>query len=190
MSLEYERSLSMEQLKQRNQTMRQPPMHQSEAVRQPSPQEMPQQDMTEQNDMTSLLMLLRSITELPWIGAQWEQMLDTMESIERLTSTQNHLLEQISQQLSAQNSILRELERCSPTEKQMETLVEKVSSLQWMAEQAGKKKERHFSLSSAWGWMVDNLFTNPPFWMLLLGVVAFCLTWPLWSAVFRWATGL
>lgn len=190
MSLEYERSLSMEQLKQRNQTMRQSPIHPSGVPQQPVPREMPQLDMIKPNDISSLLMLLRSITELPWIGAQWEQMLDTMESIERLTSTQNRLLEQISQQLSAQNSILRELERCSPTEQQMETLAEKVSSLHWMAEQAGKKKERRFSLSSAWGWMADNLFTNPPFWMLLLGVVAFCLTWPLWSAVFRWATGL
>ena len=106
--------------------------------------------------------------------AEWEELLSSLCTLGYHTERQTGYLKKV-------NELLAQL----PTRTQMDELLKAVKHLEQMSEQAGKQKERHFSLSSI---RLPRLsLPDIPWTSLLLGLAALALTglvlWVVWSSL-------
>ena len=106
--------------------------------------------------------------------AEWEDLQSALYTLGYHTERQTGYLKKISE-------LLAQL----PTRTQMDELLKAVKHLEKMSEQAGKQKERHFSLSSI---RLRRLsLPDIPWTSLLLGLAALALTglvlWVVWSSL-------
>ena len=105
---------------------------------------------------------------------EWEEMMEYLDSLNYLTSVQITELKKISESLAQ-----------LPTRAQMDELLKAAKRLEQMAEQAGKPKEKRFSLPSI---RLPRLsLPDIPWTSLLLGLAALALTglvlWVVWSSL-------
>ena len=106
--------------------------------------------------------------------AEWEELLSSLCTLGYHTERQTGYLKKVSE-------LLAQL----PTRTQMDELLKAVKHLEQMNEQAGKQKERHFSLPSI---KLPRLsLPDIPWTSLLLGLAALALTglvlWVVWSSL-------
>ena len=106
--------------------------------------------------------------------AEWEELLSSLYTLGDHTERQIGYLKKVSE-------LLAQL----PTRTQMDELLKAVKHLEQMSEQAGKQKERHFSLP---GIKLPRLsLPDIPWTSLLLGLAALALTglvlWVVWSSL-------
>ena len=106
--------------------------------------------------------------------AEWEDLQSGLRTLGYHTERQTGYLKKI-------NELLAQF----PTRTQMEELLKAVKHLEQMSEQAGKQKERHFSLP---GIKLPRLsLPDIPWTSLLLGLAALALTglvlWVVWSSL-------
>ena len=95
--------------------------------------------------------------------AEWEELLISQYALGDHTERQTGYLKKVSELLAQ-----------IPTRTQMDELLKAVKHLEQMSEQAGKQKERHFSLSSI---RLPRLsLPDIPWTSLLLGLAALALT--------------
>ena len=106
--------------------------------------------------------------------AEWEDLQSDLYTLEYHTERQTGYLEKVSELLAQ-----------FPTRTQMDELLKAVKHLEQMSEQAGKQKERHFSLPSIR--LPRPSLPDIPWTSLLLGLVALALTglvlWVVWSSL-------
>ena len=102
---------------------------------------------------------------------EWEEMMDYLYTLGYHAEKQTGLMKKVSE-------LLTQL----PTRMQMDELLKAVKHLEWMAEQAGKQKEKRFSLP---GIRLPRLHLSLPEWdwptvvtvMMALAVAALLLLW-------------
>ena len=106
--------------------------------------------------------------------AEWEELLSDLCTLGYHTERQTGYLKKV-------NELLAQL----PTRTQMDELLKAVKHLEQMSEQAGKQKERHFSLPSIR--LPRPSLPYIPWASLLLGLAALALTglvlWVIWSSL-------
>ena len=106
--------------------------------------------------------------------AEWEDLQSALYTLGYHTERQTGYLKKISELLAQ-----------FPTRTQMGELLKAVKHLEQMSEQAGKQKERHFSLSSIR--LPRPSLPDIPWTSLLLGLAALALTglvlWVVWSSL-------
>ena len=79
----------------------------------------------------------------------WENLLAVVSALYRLESTNSGRLERLEASVGPQEALLRALSRQMgqlPTQAQLEALARDVAQMRAELQQAGKKRERHFSL--------------------------------------------
>ena len=100
--------------------------------------------------------------------ADWEELLDRLDGLEASVAEQEALLRALSQQVGQ-----------LPTQEQTEALARDVAQIREALQQAGKKKERRFSLPKL-------RLPYIPWSNLLVGLAALLLTgaalWVVWSS--------
>ena len=105
---------------------------------------------------------------------EWEELLSSLYTLGYHTERQTGYLKQISE-------LLAQL----PTRTQMDELLKAVKHLERMNEQAGKRKEKHFSLPGIR--LPRPSLPDIPWTSLLLGLAALALTglvlWVVWSSL-------
>ena len=115
-------------------------------------------------------------------GQNWDDLPAALTALYRLEKTNSDRLERLEASVGPQEALLRALSRQVgqfPTQAQLEALARDVAQVRAELKQAGKKRERHFSLSKP----------HLPYisWSrLLLGLMALLLTggvlWAVWSS--------
>ena len=112
-----------------------------------------------------------------------ENLLAALTALYRLESTNSSRLERLEAGVSAQEALFRALSRQVgqlPTQSQLEALAGDVAQMRAELKQAGKKRERHFS-------MPKPHLPYIPWSSLLLGLTALVLTGGvLWAVWFSW----
>ena len=112
-----------------------------------------------------------------------ENLLAVLTALYRLESTNSSRLERLEAGVSAQEALFRALSRQVgqlPTQSQLEALAGDVAQMRAELKQAGKKRERHFS-------MPKPHLPYIPWSSLLLGLTALVLTGGvLWAVWFSW----
>ena len=113
----------------------------------------------------------------------WEDLLAALTALYRLESTNSGRLERLEASVGPQEALLRALGRQVgqlPTQAQLEALAGDVAQMRAELKQAGKKRERHFSLPKPH-------LPYIPWSSLLLGLTALVLTGGvLWAVWFSW----
>lgn len=113
----------------------------------------------------------------------WEDLLAAVSALYRLESTNSDRLERLEASVGPQEALLRALGRQAgqfPTQAQLEALARDVAQMRAELQQAGKKRERHFSLPKPH-------LPYIPWSSLLLGLTALALTGGvLWAVWFSW----
>ena len=113
----------------------------------------------------------------------WEDLLTAVSALYRLESTNSDRLERLEAGVSAQEAQLRALTRQVgqlPTQAQLEALARDVAQMRAELQQAGKKRERHFSLPKPH-------LPYIPWSSLLLGLMSLLLIGGvLWAVWFSW----
>ena len=113
----------------------------------------------------------------------WDDLLAALTALYRLESTNSGRLERLEASVGPQEALLRALSRQMgqlPTQAQLEALARDVAQMRAELQQAGKKRERHFSLPKPH-------LPYIPWSSLLLGLTALLLTGGvLWTAWFSW----
>ena len=113
----------------------------------------------------------------------WDDLLAALTALYRLESTNSGRLERLEASVGPQEALLRALGRQVgqlPTQAQLEALAGDVAQMRAELKQAGKKRERHFSLPkphlpySPWSSLLLGLMS-----LLLIGGV-------LWAVWFSW----
>ena len=117
-----------------------------------------------------------------------ENLLAVLTALYRLESTNSSRLERLEASAAAQETLLRALGRQVgqlPTQAQLEALAQDVAQMGAELKQAGKKRERHFSLPRL---RLPKLRLPDISWSsLLLGLTALALTGGvLWAVWFSW----
>ena len=117
-----------------------------------------------------------------------ENLLAALTALYRLESTNSSRLERLEAGVSAQEALFRALSRQVgqlPTQSQLEALARDVAQMRAELKQAGKKRERHFSLPRL---RLPKLRLPDISWSsLLLGLTALALTGGvLWAVWFSW----
>ena len=82
-------------------------------------------------------------------GQSWDDLLAALTALYRLESINSGRLERLEASVGPQEALLRALGRQVgqlPTQAQLEALARDVAQMQAELQQAGKKRERHFSL--------------------------------------------
>ena len=106
--------------------------------------------------------------------AEWEELLSSLYALGDHTERQTGYLKKVSE-------LLAQL----PTQTQMDELLKAVKHLEQMSEQAGKQKEKRFSLPSIR--LPRPSLPDIPWTSLLLGLAALALTglvlWVVWSSL-------
>ena len=118
----------------------------------------------------------------------WADLLAALTALYRLESTNSGRLERLEASVGPQEALLRALGRQVgqlPTQAQLEALARDVAQMQAELQQAGKKRERHFSLPRI---RLPKLHLPYISWSrLLLGLTALVLTGGvLWAIWFSW----
>lgn len=118
----------------------------------------------------------------------WEDLLTAVSALYRLESTNSDRLERLEASVGPQEALLRALGRQVgqlPTQAQLEALAGDVAQMRAELKQAGKKRERHFSLPRL---RLPKLRLPDISWSsLLLGLTALALTGGvLWAVWFSW----
>ena len=118
----------------------------------------------------------------------WENLLAVVSAMYRLESTNSDRLERLEASVAAQEALFRALSRQMgqlPTQAQLEALAQDVAQMGAELKQAGKKRERHFSLPRL---RLPKLRLPDISWSsLLLGLTALALTGGvLWAVWFSW----
>ena len=118
----------------------------------------------------------------------WENLLAAVSALYRLESTNSGRLERLEASVGPQEALLRALGRQVgqlPTQAQLEALAGDVAQMRAELKQAGKKRERHFSLPRL---RLPKLRLPDISWSsLLLGLTALALTGGvLWAVWFSW----
>ena len=118
----------------------------------------------------------------------WADLLAALTALYRLESTNSGRLERLEASVGPQEALLRALGRQVgqlPTQAQLEALARDVAQMQAELQQAGKKRERHFSLPRI---RLPKLHLPYISWSrLLLGLTALVLTGGvLWAVWFSW----
>ena len=117
-----------------------------------------------------------------------ENLLAILTALYRLESTNSGRLERLEASVGPQEALLRALSRQVgqlPTQAQLEALTRDVAQMRAELKQAGKKRERHFSLPRL---RLPKLRLPDISWSsLLLGLTALALTGGvLWAVLFSW----
>ena len=117
-----------------------------------------------------------------------ENLLAVVSALYRLESTNSGRLERLEASVGPQEALLRALSRQMgqlPTQAQLEALAQDVAPMGAELKQAGKKRERHFSLPRL---RLPKLRLPDISWSsLLLGLTALALTGGvLWAVWFSW----
>lgn len=103
--------------------------------------------------------------------AEWAEMMDYIYTLTYHAERQNGYLRKVSERL----------ERC-PTQTQMEDLTKAVKHLAWVTEQAGKPKERSFSLPKFRLSRLHLPHLDGPTWAVpLMALAALLLLWWAWA---------
>lgn len=118
----------------------------------------------------------------------WDDLLAALTALYRLESTNSGRLERLEASVGPQEALLRTLGRQVgqlPTQAQLEALAGDVAQMRAELKQAGKKRERHFSLPRL---RLPKLRLPDISWSsLLLGLTALALTGGvLWAVWFSW----
>ena len=118
----------------------------------------------------------------------WEDLLTAVSALYRLERINSDRLNRLETSVSAQEALLRALTRQAgqlPSQAQMEALTRDVAQIQATLKQAGKKRERRFSLPRI---RLPKLHLPYISWSrLLLGLTALSLTGGvLWVVWFSW----
>ena len=118
----------------------------------------------------------------------WDDLLAAVSALYQLESTNSDRLERLEASAAAQETLLRALGRQVgqlPTQAQLEALAQDVAQMGAELKQAGKKRERHFSLPRL---RLPKLRLPDISWSsLLLGLTALALTGGvLWAVWFSW----
>ena len=113
----------------------------------------------------------------------WDDLLAALTALYRLESTNSGRLERLEASVGPQEALLRALSRQMgqlPTQAQLEALAREVAQMRAELQQAGKKRERHFSLPKPH-------LPYIPWSSLLLRLTALVLTGGvLWAVWFSW----
>ena len=113
----------------------------------------------------------------------WENLLAAVSALCRLESTNSGRLERLEASVGPQEALLRALSRQMgqlPTQAQLEALARDVAQMRAELQQAGKKRERHFSLPKPH-------LPYIPWSSLLLGLMSLLLIGGvLWAVWFSW----
>ena len=108
--------------------------------------------------------------------AEWEDLQSDLYTLEYHTERQTGYLKKVSELLAQ-----------FPTRTQMDELLKAVKHLEQMSEQAGKQKERHFSLPSIRLPRLRLPHLDGPTWaVLLMGIAALLLLW--WGLDTVWSS--
>lgn len=118
----------------------------------------------------------------------WDDLLAALTALYRLEKTNSDRLERLEASVGPQEALLRALGRQVgqlPTQAQLEALAGDVAQMRAELKQAGKKRERHFSLPRL---RLPKLRLPDISWSsLLLGLTALALTGGvLWAVWFSW----
>ena len=121
-------------------------------------------------------------------GQNWDDLLAALTALYRLEKTNSDRLERLEASVGPQEALLRALGRQVgqlPTQAQLEALAGDVAQMRAELKQAGKKRERHFSLPRL---RLPKLRLPDISWSsLLLGLTALVLTGGvLWAVWFSW----
>ena len=121
-------------------------------------------------------------------GQNWDDLLAALMALYQLEITNSDRLERLEASAAAQETLLRALGRQVgqlPTQAQLEALAQDVAQMGAELKQAGKKRERHFSLPRL---RLPKLRLPDISWSsLLLGLTALALTGGvLWAVWFSW----
>ena len=121
-------------------------------------------------------------------GQNWDDLLAALTALYRLEKTNSDRLERLEASVGPQETLLRALGRQVgqlPTQAQLEALAGDVAQMRAELKQAGKKRERHFSLPRL---RLPKLRLPDISWSsLLLGLTALALTGGvLWAVWFSW----
>ena len=101
----------------------------------------------------------------------WEQMMNDLDALWYHANRQTDMLERISRQMSQ-----------LPTRTQLDDLLKAVRHLEQITEQAGKPKERRFSLPSIRLPRLHLPHLDGPMWVvLLMAMAALLLLWLAWA---------
>ena len=122
------------------------------------------------------------------VRQDWDDLLAALTALYRLESTNSGRLERLEASVGPQEALLRALGRQVgqlPTQAQLEALAGDVAQMRAELKQAGKKRERHFSLPRL---RLPKLRLPDISWSsLLLGLTALALTGGvLWAVWFSW----
>ena len=118
----------------------------------------------------------------------WDDLLAALTALYQLENTNSNRLERLEASVGPQEALLRALGRQVgqlPTQAQLEALAGDVAQMRAELKQAGKKRERHFSLPRL---RLPKLRLPDISWSsLLLGLTALALTGRvLWAVWFSW----
>ena len=132
------------------------------------------QELKQRNTQQAVLPTLTTPHEASPMKADWERMMNDLDTLWYHADRQTDLLESISRQMSQ-----------LPTRTQMDELLKAVKRLEQMSEQDGKRNEKRFSLP---GIRLPRLrLPVIPWTSLLLGLAALALTglvlWVVWSSL-------
>ena len=121
-------------------------------------------------------------------GQNWDDLLAALMALYQLEITNSDRLERLEASVAAQEALFRALSRQVgqlPTQAQLEALAGDVAQMRAELKQAGKKRERHFSLPRL---RLPKLRLPDISWSsLLLGLTALLLTGGvLWAVWFSW----
>ena len=131
-------------------------------------------------------------------GQDWDDLLAAVSALCRLESTNSGRLERLEASVGPQEALLRALGRQVgqlPTQAQLEALAGDVAQMRAELKQAGKKRERHFSLPRLrlpklrlpyipWSRLLLGLMS-----LLLIGGVLWAV-WPSWEKLWSAAQTL
>ena len=130
-------------------------------------QRLSMQELKQRNTQQAVLPTLTTPHEARPSKADWEQMMNDLDTLWYHADRQTDLLESISRQMSQ-----------LPTRTQMDELLKAVKRLEQMSEQDGKRNEKRFSLPGIRLPRLRLPHLDGPTWaVLLMGTGALLLLW-------------
>ena len=132
-----------------------------------SEQRLSLQELKQRNTQQAALPVQTPPPEARPTKADWERMMNDLDTLWYHANRQTDLLESISRQMSQ-----------LPTRTQLDDLLKTVRHLEQMTEQAGKRNEKHFSLPGIRLPRLRLPHLDGPTWaVLLMGTAVLLLLW-------------
>ena len=129
------------------------------------------QELKQRNTQQAVLPTLTTPHEACPSKTDWERMMKYMDALWYHADRQTDLLESVSRQMSQ-----------LPTRTQLDDLLKAVRHLEQMTEQAGKPKEKRFSLPNIRLPRLHMPRLDGPTWVvLLMALAALLLLWSAWA---------